>query len=312
MTFHPELSIIVVPMVGQKALPGCLEALHRQSHDSPTFEIIVPTDERTGDLGELKAQFPYVQFIDLGGKRTYAELRAFAVHRAQGEIIAITEDHCRPEPDWCLQIYHAHIAPYAAIGGVVEKLTPDKPLNWAVYFADYLRYMPPLEAGTASGLTDLNVSYKRSELEAISEVWEYEFHEPSVHQALQERGQQLWLSPDIIVLQQRDLHWRAALWDRYAFGRLFASTRIAQAGLVKRFVYAGFSIIVPALQVWRTTRHILNKRRCQREYLRALPALILLSSIWAFGEMVGYLTGLPEQTLAPSAPAAPSSLASNN
>ena len=91
---------------------------------------------------------------------------------------------------------------YPAIGGAVEKQTPDKTLSWAFYLADYLRYLDPQE-GPSDHLTDGNVSYKRAALEKIKHLWAEEFHENVVHAALAGNGGSLWLSPKIIVRQKR-------------------------------------------------------------------------------------------------------------
>jgi hypothetical protein len=192
---------VVVVFGGLSYLSVCLKALTEQI-DVQTPEVIVPWDERLGDVSRFRAEFPGVKFVAVKGRRTYAELRAIGVKQAHGKIVAITEDHCTPNVDWCVQILGAHARPHAAIGGAVEKQAPDTALNWALYLADYLRYMDPVPEGPAQSLTDCNVSYKRAALEAITEIWSNEFHEPSVHGALRARGDSLWLSPGIVAKRQ--------------------------------------------------------------------------------------------------------------
>lgn len=294
----PDLSVIVVTLVDIDHLRHCLAALQKQEGPA-SFETIVPCDETLGDTAALQAEFPDAQFIGLTGKRTYAELRATGANAARGRLLAVTEDHCRPAPDWVQSIVHAHEQTPLAIGGVVEKTGPDRPLNWAVYFLDYLRYMPPVQGGETHELTDLNVSYKMSELQKIRDVWTREFHEPSVHAALEARGGKLWLSPDIIVQQRRELHIGHALWDRYAFGRLFGSTRASSVPGGKRMVYAALAPALPVLLVIRLSRHILNKKRHIGAFLAALPYIVLLASAWAWGEFIGYLTGTSVAALQP-------------
>jgi hypothetical protein len=275
-----------------------LKALTEQI-DVQTPEVIVPWDERLGDVSRFRADFPGVKFVAVKGRRTYAELRAIGVKQAHGKIVAITEDHCTPNVDWCVQILGAHARPHAAIGGAVEKQAPDTALNWALYLADYLRYMDPVPEGPAQSLTDCNVSYKRAALEAITEIWSNEFHEPSVHGALRARGDSLWLSPGIVVRQQRSVSLGGAVRDRYAFGRLFGSTRVARMPAPQRLFYLAGSLLLPPLLVGRATRQVLRKGRFRREFLRALPALILLAAVWSAGEFLGYLTGRPEPSLTP-------------
>jgi len=301
-TGQPDLSVVVVTLVDTDHLQHCLEALAGQNARA-NFETIVPCDETLGDTASLMTAFPGVIFIDLAGRHTYAQLRAIGAHRAKGRLLAVTEDHCLPDPDWVQSIVAAHNGPAVAIGGVVKKQGPDRSLNWAVYFLDYLRYMPPVEEHETHELTDLNVSYKMSALREIAEVWEREFHEPEVHAALERNGGRLLLSPSIGVHQRRQLRIGHALWDRYAFGRLFGSTRAASLSGAKRLVYAVLAPVLPVLLVVRLVRHILNKKRHRQEFFLALPYIILLASAWAWGECIGYVTGRSAASLAPQSDA---------
>lgn len=291
-----QFSVVVVVLEGVGRLEHCLGALLSQEH-APSMEILIPWDGTHGSSQLVASRFPQAQFLPVsGGRRTYAELRAIGVQAARGAIIAITEDHCAPRPDWCAQILAAHQAGHAGIGGAVEKETPDRALNWSFYFADYLRYLDPPD-GPSVHLTDCNVTYKRAALEAIAGVWRREFHENQVHEALLARGESLWLSPRIVVRQKRDLTLSAALWDRYAFGRLFAATRVEGTSFSRRLTLLAASLVLPVLLVARIASHIRRTRRYRAEFLRALPLVLLISATWAFGELLGYLTGTPEKTL---------------
>jgi hypothetical protein len=292
-----DISVVVVVIQGRQSLSICLKSLVDQQING-NKEIIVPYDDRFVDITTLQNYYPNVNFYHLSGTHTYAELRTIGVKQSTGEIIAITEDHCIPAKDWLDQIMRTHKGLYAAVGGVVEKILPDTALNLAVYFADYLRYMPPLPESPTHSLTDLNVSYKREALEAIKEVWVNEFHENVVNGALAESGQVLWLSPNILVHQRRDFTPRAALWDRYAFGRLFASTRLIGSSPLKRLVYIVSSVVLPVLLMVRVLANFLRKRRLVMEFVRAFPFVVLLSLSWAWGEFLGYLTGKAETSIA--------------
>lgn len=288
----PALSVVVVVLAGRPYLARCLTALTQQA-SAPDIEIIVPCDESMDYVPSLRILFPEVQFHCMSGQLTYAELRAAGFRQARGKLVALTEDHCTPAPDWARRIIEAHSGPHAAIGGAVEKREPDTTLNWAVYLCDFSRYMNPVRRGPAFYLTDCNVSYKRAALQKIAEVWAGAFHETAVHSALRARGETLWLSPDILVYQQRDLRLGPALRERYAFGRLFAAIRVAGQPAARRLIYVVFTPILPALLLGRATMNVLRKGRHAGSLLRALPAMALLASVWSFGEFVGYLTGRP-------------------
>ena len=288
------LSVVVVTVESAGRLRACLDAIQRQK---APVEILVPWDGSHGACAALRQQFPNVRFTVAGRQKlTFAQLRAHGISQATGDIVAITEDHFTPAPDWCRQILEAHREPHAAIGGAVEKQTPDTVLNWAFYLADYLRYLDPPE-GPSAHLTDGNVTYKRAALMEIRNVWEVEFHENLIHAALRARGQSLWLSPRIVVRQRRQMTLRNAIRDRYAFGRLFGSTRVEGMSLAGRLKFMVLCLVLPALLLLRVASHLLRTRRYVAASLRALPALVLISIVWAWGEFVGYITMRPDRSL---------------
>jgi hypothetical protein len=205
-------------------------------------------------------------------------------------VIALTEDHCAPAPDWCAAVARAHATtPYAAIGGVVDKAGPDAAVGWALYFCDYARYMPPLRGGPADYLTDCNVSYKRDALDAVRDVWAAEFHETAVHWALQARGEVLWLAPSVVVRQGAAPRRQIPLRERFRHGRIFAGTRAARTSRPARAGYAAASLLLPAVAVGRAVARVIRKRRRGWQLVRALPAMVALSAAWALGEAAGYV-----------------------
>src|SRR5262245_28895000 len=271
---EPSLSVVVVIVGGPVSLARCLRRLQAQSRVQGT-EIIVPCDERITELSALQKKFPTVSFLSIGGYRTYAELRAIGVGKACGAVVALTEDHCTPAPDWCEKIVQAHGAPFAAVGGAVEKTGSDTAVNWALYLADYGRYMNPKAKGSSSELTDCNVSYKRAALLSIPGVWQPEFHETAVHAALRSRGESLWFFPDIVVRQRRSLDLGPALRDRYCFGRLFGSGRASAVSPFGRLWYAALCLLLPLLLSARVAQHVFRRQRHVGAFFKSIPALLV-------------------------------------
>lgn len=296
------LSVIVLRFTTRDALARCLGALHQQDFGAWP-EIVVPHDDALEDPDALAARFPDVRFLAFPGRHTPAELRARGVAASEGDVVALLEDHCEPDPDWCARTMHWHTSTtHAALGGAIEKgFAPgkqdDRALNWAIWFTDYSRYMNPQPARFVASVSDTNSSYKRAHLDAVADAWKDEFHENVVNERIRARGGTLWLAPDIIVREYRDLSLRDALRDRYAFGRLFAATRVAGAPLVKRIVWAAATLLLPPVLVLRAARNAFGRGRHRRAFLRALPALLLVTCAWMAGEMLGYLTGAPARSL---------------
>ena len=304
----PVLSVVVVVVsdtVGRSAglvpLARCLEALERQT-DPPETEIIVPylpRDEEVGELDRLARRFPRVLFLAVrdvrppagAGREHHDSLRARGLAAARGEIVALLEDHARPDPRWCGRLVEAHRLPHAAIGGAIEN-DVDRPLNWAVYFCDFHRYMNPVPDGAADGVSDANVSFKRRSLEAVRPVWDGSFQEPAVNAALAEGGQTMALFPDIVVIQHREeLRPIDALKERFVWGRSYAAARGAATTRGRRISLIALSPALPLLLTARMAHTVADRGRLGRAFLRALPWTLLLTTSWSLGELTGYVAG---------------------
>ena len=207
-------------------------------------------------------------------------------------MVALMEDHARPDEKWCANIVAAHRENYAAIGGAIENGI-DRPLNWAVYFCDFGKYQNPLPAGESPFSSDANTSYKRTALESVRPAWEESFREVVVNGRLIDAGEKVALHPDIVVYQHRsDLKTGAAMSERYIWGRSYAATRNALLSFPKRLVYAALSCLLPAILILRLGRTAQQRGRHFGKFLRALPLILALQISWSLGEGIGYLAGV--------------------
>jgi hypothetical protein len=304
-----ELSVVVVIVSDTTSRPDtrhlepCLAALTRQT-DALPMEIIVPHLPGIAGIPGLRDQYSGVRFVEAadlgvysGGREHHDELRARGLALAHGSIIALTEDHGIPAPDWSARI-HAHLShanlrgPVAAVGGAIENGV-DRPLNWAVYFCDFLRYQNPVQEGESAFASDANVAYRRAAMETIRPVWQEKFHEPSVNEALRSRGEILVLAPDMILYQHRQgLRFGSAFKERFVWGRSYAAARCKLAPQ-QRVFWAVFSPALPLLLLARMTAMAWKKRRTLAPFLKALPLTSVLLVSWALGELAGYVTGRP-------------------
>jgi hypothetical protein len=304
---HPVISVVVaiVSDTTDRAdtthLEPCLAALTSQ-RGAPAMEIIVPYHPAVAGIERVRREYPGVRFLEVADLRTFAgagggsrehhdELRARGLTAARADIVALIEDVGIPAPDWSQQVLEAHRQPFAGWGGAIENGI-DRPLNWAVYFCDFLRYQNPLPEGESAIASDANVSYKRAALESIRPVWQEFFHESSVNNALRSRGDKLALTPRVVLYQHRQsLRLGAALKERSVWGRSYAATRARLAGTLKRAFWAVFTPVLPALMLARMVLMVWKKRRTRGAFLKALPLVAALVTSWSWGELVGYVTG---------------------
>lgn len=291
---------------GKKSLSRCLAALLPQV-DFDRFEIIVPFDRWSEEIGELAEVFPRVHFhfiedvglaaaekISAREHRLYDRRRAVGLALARGEIIAMTEDHAVPADDWCEQILKLHRKPYGVIGGAIENRI-DRPLNWAWYYCDFGRFGKPLASGESEYVSDVNVAYKRETIISVRDVWDLAFHEMAVHYALRERGTKLILDERMTVYQERPrMSLAAVLRERVEWGRVFAEPRVNYLNLLQRLIYTAGTAGLPLLLWYRVLKNMIRQKSPLRRLATTLPLALLLSIGWSLGEMLGYLSGEPQ------------------
>ena len=79
------------------------------------------------------------------GSRSPFSCRASALAEADGDLLIMTEDHCRPDPGWC----RAHLEAYrktgaALLAGTIRNGSAATPVDWANYLIDFSFFAPEL------------------------------------------------------------------------------------------------------------------------------------------------------------------------
>src|SRR5258707_9429153 len=118
---------------------------------------------------------------------------------------------------------------------------------WAFYYVDFFRYMSPSASGRSPSLSVCNVAYVRSDLHELYDLWKDGFLETDVHNALREKFGPLEICTGAVVRVRRNVRFRDAVYERYAFGRLFGSARVAHATRGRRAYFSAFLPPLPLL-----------------------------------------------------------------
>lgn len=285
-----RLSVVIAASNDRASLERCLTSLGGQGQASDT-EILVVSNYDQGTAEMLRTQFPHVKHVGLPEDATVPLLRTAGISRAQGEIVALLEDHGALDDRWCAEIKKAHELPYAIIGGAIENRSPDRPLNWAVYFYDYGNYMLPGQPGVVGSLSGMNVSYKRHVLVEIEDRFREGFFETFIHEELKQRGYALYWAPSAVVYHQKDYEFDETFAQFCHLARSFAAKRILNASLARRLGFTAGAVLLPIALTGRIAARTVRKKSHVRQLLRALPWLLLLMGSWGAGEFCGYLAG---------------------
>ncbi len=288
-TGETELSIVIAAWNNTSYLRACLASLEGQI-STDTTEVIVMSNYDSA-TEKMEQEFSFVQFVRLPEESTVPELRSGGVFRSKGKIIALLEDHCTFDQNWCTEMMKGHELTYAIVGGAIENGLNRKPLDWAVYFYDYGKYMLPDHEHVVTTLSGANVSYKREVLEEVTSVFRDGFYENIVHDKLQKQGHALYLAPSAIVHHNKNYFLHDALTQSYHHARAYAAKRILDALPLKRALFVIISLALPFLLPSRIAVGVIRKSRHFKELIKSLPYLLLLLTGWSYGEFCGYLFG---------------------
>lgn len=284
-----SLSIIVPSINGIEYLQRCVRALRGQL--ASTDELIVP-DATVGRAALELESFPglIVRVVENPVGVGLPELRSLGLSLAKGAVIAMTEDHCVPEHDWCAELRRLHcVFPEQVIGGPIENGAKQTLVDWACYFCEYGDFMLPLVEAPAGAVPGTNASYKRSLVEANGSLFAAGLWDYFLHQQLAQRGATFRMEPRLRVLNVKSFTRAQFDEQSFAFARSFAQVRLRGASAIQVWKWRLLSPALPFLKTARHARKILTKkRRHLREFVGSLGWVFWFQCVWSAGEMVGY------------------------
>jgi len=144
-------------------LAGTLDALDRQTYPHELIERIVVLDDEIAedDAGELRRRYPAVKYVTSPVSNYFAAKNA-GTSNAAGDIIALLDGDCAPEPDW-LEALLAPLGPgVAAVGGRTRYAGS----SWAArtFSVPDFAHVLAEEKDAASGFNINNVAFRREVL----------------------------------------------------------------------------------------------------------------------------------------------------
>lgn len=288
---RPDLSVVIASVNGLPHPLATLEALAAQEGGYAT-EIILADCTGASTVAAVRERFPHVRVLAYDEPKSVPWLRAAGLREARGRLVAVTEDHCVPRPDWCRRIIDVHRRTgWAAVGGGVENDSTSRAVDWAVFFCEYHQHMSPVPEGPNDFIPGMNVAYDMDRLEPMREVFDEGLWENFLHDRLRAAGHVLGMDPSIVVGHRKHFTVPMFLSERFHYSRSFAGMRVAGAPVPTRIAWAAASLLLPGLLVLRLTRNVVRRRRHVGWYIRSFPLVVLFSVAWSVGELVGYVAG---------------------
>jgi hypothetical protein len=284
---RPPLSVVIATTQPWPEIRATLDSLLPQAR-ALGAEVIVGDGDGRG-LPDPPA-LPEVVRIEEPGASVF-RLRALGRAAARGDVVAITEDHCRLRDDWCRAVVEAHRRHPDAdvIGGVVENGATGSPIDWAQFLVANGPFMPPVPAGAPRRLPgQANLSYKRRALppDPLGRGVLETFH----NQPAATAGRMV-VDDTLVVEHVQSVGLLGSCALNYHNGRSIAGFRLAHMSGRERLARLAGVVVLPAYMLARTLAAVVPKGRHLGAVLASLPFLCLFLCCHAAGEAVGYVAG---------------------
>jgi GT2 family glycosyltransferase len=284
------LSIVVATTHPWPEVERTLDSLWEQAREVGAEMVVVDGDGQ-GLPEDFTARYPGTLVLKKPGASVFV-LRALGMQHTSGEIVAITEDHCRVCPDWCRKLLETHrrYPNAAAVGGCVENGSTDRLIDWANYFVAQAPMMPPIQAGEAAMISaQAGMAIKRRVVP--KEIPPHGIMEMFFLRELRQRGETL-IADDQIVVHHIQSH---GFWNTFAVhyhnGRSIAGFRKRTMAPWKTPLRLAACFGLPGFLPLRATLAVIGKGRFLRELALSFPLMTALACCHAAGEFVGHWSG---------------------
>ncbi len=249
-------------------------------------EILLADSSETGLPEPVPEQLKTVRWIKAPGASVF-HLRAIGTSAAAGEIIAWTEDHCRPAADWCEKILAAHRAhpEFAAIGGAMENGSTSTTVDWANFLTTFAPFIAPIDFTKTDRVPPpANISFKRRAIPP-GEIGPGEI-EFVIKPRLQQQ-KSIGIDDRIVVshIQSRGFFKCAAA--HFHNGRSTSGLIASQLSWESRRQRLRHCFRLPSAIVRNVTEPLAGKSSVEEPLRRSLYAIRLLAICHAAGEFCG-------------------------
>jgi hypothetical protein len=287
---RPPLSVLFATIRGWPDAEPTVASL-RDQVSAIGGEIVVMdgSDRPAPDAAEAGSA---VRWIKHPGWSVF-QLRHAGYREVTGEIVAVTEDHCRATPDLCEAILRAH-AEYPdaiAIGGATENGTRSHLIDWAAFVVVQGPFIAPLANGPAERIAGAaTVSYKRRVIERFPNHGSLGAIELFDSASVRRDGELLVNDDRIRTVHHQSMGLAGTASAEFNNGRTVAGFRrqsFARGDLLRIF---GF----PLLPIYRSLRSVrigLSRDVPRSKLVAAIPAIVYLQYAHGLGELLGYLGG---------------------
>lgn len=288
----PALTAIVVTSDEFATIARTIEFLKKQTTVSRIeIVLVVPLRAQAAiPFAELE-MFHSVRVTEMSNVN-YSGAMALGIRHARAPIVALTEDHAYPAPNWAERLVAAHQAPHAVVGPMMRNANPTSVVSWADFYIGYGKWAEPLVSGEYDFLMAHNAAYKRAVLlEFGARLEEMMASETALHFELARRGHTFWLEATTHTAHLNFDQWRPFFAAMFFSGRVFGAYRAWDWPFSRRALYTLASPLIPFVRFARIRRDVRRAKFATRMRWLVYGALWLGLGADAVGQAMGYAMG---------------------
>lgn len=277
-----DLTVVVADAAGEPGVQACVDSIHAGCRGL-TCEVVVASS-----VQPRLAATPEVRWIAGRPGDLVPQLWAAGIRAARGRIVALTVAEMRVTPEWAHRLIAAIDGDdiVGAGGGFALGRTASMGMR-AMFYLRYHAFLAPRDERTLHVAGD-NAAYRRDALMAYADGMTDGFWEVDFHRRIAAEGQALRSVADAPVLVEGTLRVREAAAQRYRHGRHSGAWRV-ETGVRRPWQVVAGAPLVPFLLSLRIARSVAQAKRGFGRFAVALPAILVLASAWALGELRGAL-----------------------
>ena len=285
---QPELSFTVV--ADRFATIAELVASLQAQTARDRIELVIATfSARELELDEDALAGLAVRVVEVAPV-SLAHARATSARAATAPYVFLGETHSYPDPGWAEAVLRAHADGADIVMPVLSNGNPPSVLGWASFLLAYSRSAAPARSKrirtvpihTASFRRELLAGYAQEKLTFADRLTLL----PGEDRPVIQRTSAARLAHVNIT---EPMPW---VRERIDVGRLFALERSRAWPRGRRLGYVVCSPVIPVVYLARVFRE-LGARRFVELPLLTIPAMVLGTLVWTYGEVLGYLTASP-------------------
>jgi hypothetical protein len=288
-----HLSVIIISPDGCATVRRLTRYLAAQTVRNDLELVFVLPAKNLPEVESLALQgFAAIQAVEFEDVNSPARARATGIRAARSPVIAFTEDHSFPDPDWAEALIHAHKDGWTVVGPAVRNGNPHSLLSWANFLIEYSDWLDPVVGGEVPHLPGHNSAYRRDVLLSYgNHLHRWLEAESLLHWDLRSKGYRLYLERAARTSHLNFSRFGASLKLRFHAGRMFAGMRRHDWSALLCAIYILGSPLIPLVRLTRIFRSLCSPGRPLRLLPRILPLLLFLLTVEALGEMTGYVLG---------------------